>query len=69
MPFDHWFSLDIGHGVGMSNSSFNLSESFFSGIQNLSIILTVASVYSHRELRGILFPPGSHLHLLFVDLW
>ena len=67
MPFDHWFSLDIGHGVGMSNSSFNLSESFFSGIQNLSIILTVASVYSQIELRGILFPPGSRPHFSVVD--
>ena len=67
MPFDHWFSLDIGHSVGMSDSSFNLSESFFSGIQKLSIILTVASVYSQRELRGILFPPGCLPHLSLVD--
>ena len=68
MPFDHWFSLDIGQGVGMSDSSFNLSENFFfSGIQKLSIILTVANVYSQRELRGIRFPPGCLPHLSVVD--
>ena len=31
-------------------------------------ILTVASVYSHQQFRGILSLPGSFLHLLFVDL-
>ena len=31
-------------------------------------MLTIASLYSHRQLRGILFPPGSHLRLLFVEL-
>lgn len=31
-------------------------------------ILTVASVYSHQQFRGILPLPGSFLHLLFVDL-
>ena len=42
---------------------------FFPGLQRLSIMLTIASVYSQRQFRGILFPPGSRLPLLSVDLW
>ena len=56
VPFDEWFSQDIGQGVGMSDPSFTLSESMFSDIQKLS----------QRQLRGILFSPGSLLHLLVV---
>ena len=67
VPFDQWFSQDIGQGVGMSDPSFNLSESLFSGFQKLSVILTVANVYFQRQLRGILFPPGSLPHLSLVD--
>ena len=67
MPFDQWFSQDIDQGVGMSDPSFNLSESLFSGFQKLSIILTVANVYFQRQLRGILFPPGSLPHPSVVD--
>ena len=52
----------------MSDPSFNLSEWFFSGIQKLSILLTVANVYSQRSLRRIVFPPGSLPHLSVVDM-
>lgn len=52
----------------LSDPSFDPSERFFSGLQRLSIMLTVASVYSQRQFRGILFPPGSRLLLLLVDL-
>ena len=51
----------------MSDPSFNLSESLFSGFQKLSVILTVANVYFQRQLRGILFPPGSLPHPSVVD--
>ena len=57
VPFDQWFSQDIGQGVGMSYPRFNLSESIFSGIQKLS----------QRQFRGILFPPGALPHLSVVD--
>ena len=68
MPFDQWFSQDKDQGVGMSDPRFNLSERFFfSGFQKLSLILTVANVYFQRQLRGILFPPGSLPHLSVVD--
>ena len=50
----------------MSDPSFNPSE-FFSGIQKMSITLTVASVYSQRQIRGIFFPPGSRPHSSVVD--
>ena len=46
--FDRWCSQDIDQGVGMSDPSFNLSESLFSGFQKLSVILTVANVYFQR---------------------
>ena len=52
----------------LSNPSFNLSERVFSGLQRLSIMLTVVSVCSQRPFRGTLFPPGSRLPLLSVDL-
>ena len=68
-PFDRWFTRDIGHGVRLSDPSFNLSERVFSGLQRLSIVLTVVSVYSQRPFRGTLFPPGSRLPSLSVDLW
>ena len=35
----------------------------------MSITLTVASVYSQRQFRGILFPPGSRPHFSVVDWW
>lgn len=41
---------------------------FFEAFGGCSYILTVASVYSHQQFRGILSLPGSFLHLLFVDL-
>ena len=68
VPFDQWFSQDMGRGERMSDPSFNLSEWFFSGIQKLSILLTVANVYSQRSLRRIIFPPGSLPHLSVVDM-
>ena len=47
VPFDQWFSQDMGQGLGMSDPSFNLYESFFfTGIQKMSVMLTVARVYS-----------------------
>ena len=61
VPFDQWFSQDLGPGMGMSDPILNLFGE--------SIFQAVAIVFIHRDLSGIPFPPGSLPNLLLVDLW
>ena len=56
MPFDQWFSQDIGQGVGISDLSFNLRV-FIQAFRHHPFYWLLP-VYIPRQFRGILFPPG-----------
>ena len=62
VPFDRWLSqAKVGERRILGSAGL---DHFFSGIQRLATVLAAADVYSHRELRAILCPPGSVPYLL-----